>query len=77
MQNPSQTEVLLIFAPPNAPLPPRAIFQATCAPVHASVMRAARSSTRPDAISPAGSQSTRRFQQPPAVPAVQRCGFDS
>ena len=67
----------MIFAPPKAPFPPRAIFHATWGPVHASVTRAARSSMRPDAISPAGSQSTRRFQQPPCVPKVHRWGFGS
>ena len=46
-------------------------------PVHASVTRPVRSSTRPEAISPAGLQSTRRFQQPPVVPTVHRSGFGS
>ena len=37
-QKPSHTGHELIFLPPKAPpLPPRAIFQATCGPVHASV----------------------------------------
>src|SRR5947207_8776461 len=53
-QNASQTPTLLISLPPNAPLPPRAIFQATCGPVHASVTVFVASSTRPVATSPAG-----------------------
>ena len=36
-QNPSHTGRLLIRFPPNAPGTPRAIFHATCGPVHASV----------------------------------------
>ena len=52
-QKPSQTGRLLIFLPPKAPLPPRAIAQATCGPVKASVTIALRSSTRPPAICPA------------------------
>jgi hypothetical protein len=39
--------------PPNAPGDPRAIPQATCAPVHASVTAPVVSSTLPSAISPA------------------------
>ena len=52
-QNPSQTQVLLITVPPKAPEYPRAIFHATCAPVHASRTKPFASSTRPEAISPA------------------------
>ena len=52
-QKPSQTSRLLIFLPPNAPDPPRAIFHATCGPVQASVTAPLASSTRPLAISPA------------------------
>ena len=48
-----QTQGLLIFTPPKAPLPPRAIFHATCGPVHASVTTPLASSTVPSAISPA------------------------
>ena len=36
-QNPSQIGLLLIFFPPNAPGPPRAIPHATCGPVNASL----------------------------------------
>ena len=52
-QNASHTGRLLIRAPPNAPGTPRAIFQATCGPVHASVTVAVWSSTLPTATSPA------------------------
>ena len=47
---PSQIGRLLIWRPPNAPLVPRAIFQATCGPVQASVIVPVASSTRPEAI---------------------------
>ena len=43
----------MIFRPPNAPGDPRAIFHATCGPVHASVTTPWTSSTLPVAISPA------------------------
>ena len=52
-QKPSQRAVLLISFPPNAPGLPRAIFQATCGPVQASVTAPLVSSTLPVAISPA------------------------
>ena len=39
--------------PPNDPSPPRAIFQATCGPVHASTTRPVVSSTTTSAICPA------------------------
>jgi hypothetical protein len=45
--------VLLIVLPPNAPAPPRAIVQATCGPVHASLTRPVPSSTFPSTIWPA------------------------
>ncbi len=51
----SQSGRLLIFLPPNAPGPPRAIVHATWGPVQASVTTPVKSSTRPLAISPAGS----------------------
>jgi len=64
----------LIFLPPKAPAYPRAIFHATCGPVHASVMRAVPSSTFPVAIRPASTfafffHQTLTFQHPPCVPA--------
>jgi hypothetical protein len=46
-------------------LPPRAIVQATCGPVHASVTAFVTSSTLPFAISPALGSKTLTFQQPP------------
>ena len=58
-QSPSQTSGLLMSFPPNAPGPPRAIFHATCGPVHASETRPVRSSTRPSAICPASPHQTR------------------
>src|SRR5439155_23428398 len=51
-QNPSQMGRLLISLPPKAPLYPRAIFQATCGPVQASVTTPVASCTRPVATSP-------------------------
>ena len=57
-QNASQTPRLLIFLPPNAPGPPRAMRHATCGPVQASVTMPVVSSTRPVAISPAGPDHT-------------------
>jgi hypothetical protein len=51
-QNVSQIHGVLIFRP-NAPLPPRAIDQATCGPVRASVTRALSSSTVALTICPA------------------------
>ena len=44
--------------PPNAPSYPRAIFHATCGPVHASVTRPEASATLPVAISPASRHQT-------------------
>jgi hypothetical protein len=49
-------------------LPPRAIDQATCAPVHASVTAFETSSTLPFAISPAFVSKTPTSQQPPVAP---------
>ena len=63
-QNPSQTGRLLIRAPPKAPGTPRAIFHATCGPVHASVTLASWSSTLPVAISPALPDHTPTVQLP-------------
>src|SRR5690242_248825 len=57
-QNPSQSAGLLIFVPPKAPFVPRAIFHATCGPVHASVTAPVTSSTVPVAISPAAPENT-------------------
>src|SRR2546426_4804075 len=73
-QKTSQTQGSLIFLPPNAPSYPRAIFHATCGPVHASVTRVVLSSTFPVAITPASTFSfffhvTVTFQQPPVPPA--------
>ena len=51
-ESPSHTGHEVRSFPPNAPGLPRAIFQATCGPVHASVT-APRSVTLPVAISPA------------------------
>ena len=51
-ESPSQTGHEVRSFPPNAPGLPRAIFQATCGPVQASVT-APRSVTFPVAISPA------------------------
>src|SRR3954469_9780744 len=51
-QNASQTPTLLISLPPKAPSQPRAIFQATWGPVHASVTTPVASWTRPVATSP-------------------------
>jgi hypothetical protein len=48
-------------------LPPRAIDQATCGPVHASVTTRVTSSTFPFAISPALLSETLTFQQPPCA----------
>src|SRR5579872_338788 len=52
-QKPSHTVGELIFLPPNAPEPPRAIDHATWGPVQASVTSPVVSSMRPSAISPA------------------------
>jgi hypothetical protein len=52
-QKSSQSHGVLIFLPPKAPFEPRAIFQATCGPVQASVTRPVLSFTRPIATSPA------------------------
>ena len=49
-QSPSHTAGRLMSLPPNAPGPPRAIFQATWGPVQASVTLPVSSSTRPSAI---------------------------
>src|SRR5437016_1067814 len=57
-QKASQSDGLLIFVPPNAPFVPRAIFHATCGPVHASVTAPVASSTDPVAISPAAPDQT-------------------
>jgi hypothetical protein len=81
-QKPSQIVGALIRLPPNAPSYPRAIFHATCGPVHASVTRPLRSSTRPSAICPASLSSltfhqTFTSQHPPCVPAVHFAGSDS
>ena len=57
-QSPSHTSIRLIDFPPKAPSEPRAIFQATCGPVHASVTRPEESLTLPVAISPASSHQT-------------------
>ena len=54
--------------PPNAPLPPRAIVQATWGPVHASVTAPRTSSTMPLAISPALVSDTLTSQHPPWEP---------
>jgi hypothetical protein len=54
----------LIFSPPNAPRPPRAIFHATCGPVHASVTAPLASSSLPVAISPASPDHTFTVQTP-------------
>jgi len=54
----------LIFSPPNAPVYPRAIFHATCGPVHASVTTPVWSSTRPVATSPALPDQTFTVQVP-------------
>ena len=51
-ESPSHTGHDVRSFPPNAPGLPRAIFQATCGPVHAS-LTAPRSVTVPVAISPA------------------------
>jgi hypothetical protein len=51
-------EKLLIFRPPKAPGEPRAIFHATCGPVHASTTVPVASSTLPVAISPAAPDQT-------------------
>jgi len=59
----------LIRVPPKAPLPPRAIVQATWGPVHASVTTFLTSSTLPFAISPAFVSKTLTFQQPPRAPS--------
>jgi hypothetical protein len=58
----------LIRVPPNAPLPPRAIVQATCGPVQASVTAFVTSSTLPFATSPAFVSKTPTSQQPPWAP---------
>ena len=50
--------------PPNAPGPPRAIFHATCGPVHASSTAPVASSTVPVAISPALPEKTLTVQVP-------------
>jgi hypothetical protein len=55
--------------PPNAPSLPRAIVQATCGPVQASVTRLVTSSTFPLAISPARLSNTPTLQQPPCAPS--------
>jgi len=52
-QRPSQTYQVLSVLPPKAPVRPRAIFQATCGPVHASATRPLVSSTMTSAICPA------------------------
>ena len=52
-QKAPQTQGLLIVVPPKAPGEPRAIPQATCGPVHASVTSPVASTTVPWAISPA------------------------
>ena len=44
--------------PPNAPGRPRAIFHATCGPVHASTTWPSSSATVPVAISPASPDQT-------------------
>jgi len=49
-------------------LPPRAIVQATCGPVHASVTAPVTSSTLPFAISPASLSETLTSQQPAWAP---------
>jgi len=63
--------------PPNAPLPPRAIVQATCGPVHASVTTFVTSSTLPLAISPAFVSKTLTAQQPPRAPSPHFVESDS
>ena len=60
----SHNQGSLIFAPPNAPLSPRAIPHATCGPVNASVTSPLASSTVPFAISPAAPDQTFTVQSP-------------
>ncbi len=52
-QNTPHTQGVLIFAPPKAPLTPRAIPHATCGPVYAEVTAPLASSTAAWTISPA------------------------
>jgi len=52
-QNVPQTSGLLIFSPPKAPGPPRAIPHATCGPVKTSVTRPVSSAILACAIWPA------------------------
>ena len=61
-QNASQIGLLLIFVPPNAPGPPRAIPHATCGPVNASMTVPDWSSTFPCATSPAAPEVTLTVQ---------------
>src|SRR5262249_61402693 len=63
-QSPSQTEYELIFVPPNAPGPPRAIPQATWGPVYAVSTAPVASSIVPVAISPAFPEKTFTVQTP-------------
>src|SRR5918911_3399750 len=73
-QKPPQIHGSLILSPPNAPLYPRAIFHATCGPVHASSTAPLWSSTRPVAISPAAPHQIFTVQQPCSVPALHLVG---